>query len=63
MSLNVLWFNFFSNSCPNGNILSTQLNEVYKQLEAIEADKAPARAGMILNGLGYTTFDQQRPTR
>jgi len=45
------------------NTLTTRLNNVYKELEAIDADKAPARAAMILNGLGYATSDQQRPTR
>jgi len=43
--------------------LSTRLTEIYSELEAIEADKAPARAGVILCGLGFTANGQQRPTR
>jgi len=43
--------------------LSTRLTEIYAELEAIEADKAPARAGVILSGLGFTSDGQQRATR
>ncbi|XP_055863987.1 ATP-binding cassette sub-family F member 3-like [Biomphalaria glabrata] len=43
--------------------VSSRLQEVYKQLTAIESDKAPAKAAMILNGLGFSSSDQQRPTR
>ncbi|XP_060527981.1 ATP-binding cassette sub-family F member 3 [Cylas formicarius] len=43
--------------------LNTQLNEVYAQLQNIEADKAPARASIILNGLGFSFEQQQNPTR
>ncbi|XP_063233025.1 ATP-binding cassette sub-family F member 3 [Bacillus rossius redtenbacheri] len=43
--------------------LNSQLTEVYAQLQNIEADKAPARASIILNGLGFTTEMQQRKTR
>ncbi|KPJ01729.1 ATP-binding cassette sub-family F member 3 [Papilio xuthus] len=43
--------------------LSTELSEVYAQLENIEADKAPARASIILSGLGFTTEMQNRATR
>lgn len=43
--------------------LSSQLTEVYAQLQNIEADKAPARASIILNGLGFTPEMQQRPTK
>jgi len=43
--------------------LSTRLTEIYAELEAIEADKAPAKAGVILSGLGFTSDKQQRPTR
>lgn len=44
-------------------ILSSQLTEVYAQLQNIEADKAPARASIILNGLGFSSEMQQRPTK
>lgn len=43
--------------------LSTQLSEVYAQLQNIESDKAPAKASIILNGLGFTSEMQQRETR
>jgi len=43
--------------------LSSRLSEIYVKLEAIEADKAPAKAGVILCGLGFTSDQQQRPTR
>jgi len=36
---------------------------VYAQLQNIEADKAPARASIILNGLGFSSEMQQRPTK
>jgi len=44
-------------------ILASQLTEVYAQLQNIEADKAPARASIILNGLGFSSEMQQRPTK
>ena len=44
--------------CRNNNsALSARLSEIYLELEHIEADKAPARASIILNGLG---FDKDR---
>ncbi|KAF7287316.1 ATP-binding cassette sub-family F member 3 [Rhynchophorus ferrugineus] len=43
--------------------LNTQLSEVYAQLQNIEADKAPARASIILNGLGFTSQMQQNATK
>ncbi|KAG5889243.1 hypothetical protein JTB14_006379 [Gonioctena quinquepunctata] len=43
--------------------LNTQLTEVYTQLQNIEADKAPAKASIILNGLGFTSEMQQKPTK
>ncbi|KAH0512615.1 ATP-binding cassette sub-family F member 3 [Microtus ochrogaster] len=42
---------------------AAQLAEVYSKLEEIEADKAPARASVILAGLGFTPKMQQQPTR
>lgn len=54
-------FYFFCRSTePN---LSSELTEVYEQLENIEADKAPARASIILSGLGFSPEMQGRPTR
>lgn len=52
-----------SSSPGQDNSLSTRIADVYKELEAIEADKAPARAAMILSGLGFSSKDQSRPTR
>ncbi|XP_050080263.1 ATP-binding cassette sub-family F member 3 [Anopheles maculipalpis] len=43
--------------------LGNELSEVYNQLQTIEADKAPARASIILNGLGFTKEMQARATR
>ncbi|KAJ8920090.1 hypothetical protein NQ315_011745 [Exocentrus adspersus] len=43
--------------------LNTQLSEIYAQLQNIEADKAPAKASIILNGLGFTPEMQQQATR
>lgn len=42
---------------------SSRLAEVYHELEAIEADKAPSRAAVILNGLGFSTEMQGWTTR
>ncbi|XP_008068889.1 ATP-binding cassette sub-family F member 3 isoform X1 [Carlito syrichta] len=42
---------------------AAQLAEIYAKLEEIEADKAPARASVILAGLGFTSKMQQQPTR
>jgi ATP-binding cassette subfamily F protein 3 len=43
--------------------LSSRLTEIYAQLEAIDADSAPARASVILAGLGFTTAMQAAPTK
>lgn len=43
--------------------MTEQLTEVYAQLQNIEADKAPARASIILNGLGFTKAMQARATK
>lgn len=43
--------------------LSTQLSELYAELQAIEADKAPAKASVILCGLGFNPEMQIRKTR
>lgn len=53
----------FSYSSATDPALSSELSEVYAQLENIEADKAPARASIILSGLGFTPEMQARATR
>jgi ATP-binding cassette, subfamily F, member 3 len=37
------------------------LAEIYQHLNAIDADRAPARAAEILNGLGFSNADLERP--
>lgn len=54
--------NRIQSSSPDGD-LNTRLQQVYLELEAMDSDKAPSKAAQILNGLGFTTKDQQRPTR
>merc|ERR1712071_524160 len=43
--------------------LSVRLTQVYVDLEAIDADKAPARAAQILAGLGFSPEQQTKPTK
>ncbi|XP_044755620.1 uncharacterized protein LOC123314401 isoform X2 [Coccinella septempunctata] len=43
--------------------LSSELTEIYNQLQNIEADKAPAKASIILSGLGFTPLMQQKATK
>lgn len=43
--------------------LNKRLTDVYAALENIESDKAPARASVILNGLGFLGDMQGRATR
>jgi ATP-binding cassette, subfamily F, member 3 len=38
-----------------------ELADIYQQLNAIDADRAPARAAEILNGLGFSNADLDRP--
>src|SRR6202167_1013278 len=38
-----------------------QLAEIYQRLNAIDADRAPARAAEILSGLGFSNADLTRP--
>jgi ATP-binding cassette subfamily F protein 3 len=38
-----------------------QLAEIYQRLDAIDADRAPARAAEILSGLGFANSDLARP--
>jgi len=42
---------------------AAELSEIYAQLSAIEADKAPALASVILSGLGFSTEGQKRATK
>jgi len=48
-------------SAPPG--VADRLNEIYAKLESIEADKAPARASVILCGLGFSTLMQRQATK
>ncbi|KAK3927959.1 ATP-binding cassette sub-family F member 3 [Frankliniella fusca] len=43
--------------------MSDELSEIYIALQNMEADKAPARASRILNGLGFTIEMQSRKTK
>lgn len=43
--------------------LTQKLSEVYAALEHIDSDKAPARASVILNGLGFNKSMQVRATK
>ena len=38
-----------------------EMAEIYQHLNAIDADRAPARAAEILSGLGFSDADLQRP--
>ncbi|XP_034021205.1 ATP-binding cassette sub-family F member 3 [Thalassophryne amazonica] len=51
-----------SNGTADG-MESVRLSEVYAKLEEIEADKAPARASVILAGLGFSPRMQQQTTK
>ena len=57
----IVYFSYSPSGTEPG--LTGQLSTVYQELEAIEADSAPARAGMILAGLGFSTEGQKRHTR
>ena len=43
-------------------MLSGRLTEIYGEMEAMQVDKAPARAATILFGLGFKPEEQRRPT-
>ena len=43
--------------------MSVRLSQVYVELQAIDADKAPARAAQILAGLGFSPPQQLQPTK
>ncbi|EDW18949.1 ATP-binding cassette sub-family F member 3 [Drosophila mojavensis] len=51
------------NSGVQDAALSSELSETYAALQNIEADKAVARASVILKGLGFDADMQQRPTK
>lgn len=51
------------NAGTGDTTLNQRLTDVYAALENIEADKAPARASVILNGLGFTKDMQVRATK
>jgi len=42
---------------------TAELQAVYEQCEALEVDKAPARAAVILSGLGFSSAGQRAATR
>ncbi|GAB1599407.1 ATP-binding cassette sub-family F member 3-like [Argonauta hians] len=48
---------------PGSDSLASRLSEIYHLLEAIDADKAPAKAAVILAGLGFTPKMQAMHTR
>ena len=52
-----------SPNAKGDNTLSGELSEIYSELEAIEADKAPAKAAVILAGLGFSPDMQRAQTR
>ncbi|CAH0384049.1 unnamed protein product [Bemisia tabaci] len=52
-----------SNSGSTDANISDELSEIYAQLQTIEADKAPAKASVILAGLGFNPEMQRRATK
>ncbi|OMO79801.1 ABC transporter-like protein [Corchorus capsularis] len=51
------------NGVPDKDAISQRLEEIYKRLEAIDADSAEARAASILAGLSFSPEMQQRATK
>ncbi|KAH9596207.1 ATP-binding cassette sub- F member 3 [Schistosoma haematobium] len=43
--------------------IESRVAEIYSRLNAIEADKAPARAAVVLHGLGFSPEMQSKPTK
>lgn len=43
--------------------MNNELSDIYVHLQNIEADKAPAKASIILNGLGFDSIMQNQPTK
>ena len=58
---------FLSSLCSPSTLgdgsLNERLSQVYQELEAIEADKAPAQAAVILCGLGFSLKMQKAATK
>lgn len=54
--------NLTKKDAMSGNELN-ELNQIYQELAAIEADKAPSRAASILLGLGFTDEMQKNATK
>ncbi|XP_077579099.1 ATP-binding cassette sub-family F member 3 isoform X1 [Stigmatopora nigra] len=52
-----------ANGTADGGESVVRLSEIYGRLEEMEADKAPARASIILAGLGFSPKMQQQPTK
>jgi len=50
-------------SGTDGGAMGTELSNIYAKLSEIEADKAPARASLILFGLGFTNEMQRMKTK
>lgn len=51
------------NTGDEASIASGRLSELYQELEAIDAAKAPAKAAVILAGLGFTAEKQNNATK
>ena len=41
-------------------VCQARLMDIYERLDDMDADKAKARAAMLLHGLGFTTFMQNK---
>ncbi|KAH8850648.1 ATP-binding cassette sub-family F member 3 [Schistosoma japonicum] len=55
--------NLPNKNIPSGGTIESRVAEIYSRLNAIEADKAPARAAVVLHGLGFTPEMQNKPTK
>ncbi|GMI76431.1 susceptible to coronatine-deficient Pst DC3000 5, general control non-repressible 20 [Hibiscus trionum] len=51
------------NGMPDKDAISQRLEQIYKRLEAIDADSAEARAASILAGLSFSPEMQKRATK
>ncbi|KAK6251476.1 ABC transporter-like [Theobroma cacao] len=51
------------NGVPDKDAISQRLEEIYKRLEAIDADSAESRAASILAGLSFSPEMQQKATK
>ncbi len=43
--------------------MNDELTRVYGEIQAMQLDKGPALAAVILFGLGFNSEQQKRPTR